>query len=270
MRKYGYLVVEGPHDVEFAYRLLSPFGLNRVRYKTPHKDKPKEEILDEKFHCLIPNYPGEEGDIQVRPPIPLFLQNQTHSIAIHSAIGDSRLVELIEETNWKFKITSMVGIGILLDTDKAVPAQKRYADVKTKLADVFSQQLFILPDDAGTIKKGQPNLGAFVLPDNQTAGTLEDLLLESAERVYPELLKMARNYVSEAKENAHLKSSELSELRNAGTNKAVIGAMANIFKPGKSVQVSIQDNDWLRGKALAEVKRIQAVQTFLKTLFDLT
>ena len=269
MRKYGYLVVEGPHDVEFAYRLLSPFGLNRVRYKTLHKDKPKEEVLDEKFHCLIPNYPGEEGDIQVRPPIPLFLQNQTHSIAIHSAMGDDRLVELIEETNWKFKINSMIGIGILLDSDKAVPAQKRYADVKTKLANVLSQQLFILPDDAGTIKKGFPNLGAFVLPDNQTAGTLEDLLIESAEQIYPCLLKIAKNYVSDAKHNAGLRNSDLKELKNAGEKKAIVGAMANIMRPGKALQVSIQDNDWLKGKAL-EIERIQSAQNFLKTLFELT
>ena len=33
MRKYGYLIVEGPHDVEFVYRLLSPFGLERVQYE---------------------------------------------------------------------------------------------------------------------------------------------------------------------------------------------------------------------------------------------
>jgi len=163
----------------------------------------------------------------------------------------------------------MIGIGILLDSDKAVPAQKRYADVKIKLADVFSQQLFILPDDAGTIKKGFPNLGAFVLPDNQTAGTLEDLLIESAEQIYPCLLKMAKNYVSDAKHNAGLRNSDLKELKNAGEKKAIVGAMANIMRPGKAVQVSIQDNDWLKGKAL-EIERIKSAQNFLKRLFELT
>ncbi len=33
MPKYGYLVVEGPHDIEFVYRLLRPFGLNRIRFE---------------------------------------------------------------------------------------------------------------------------------------------------------------------------------------------------------------------------------------------
>jgi hypothetical protein len=31
MPKYGYLVVEGPHDIELVYRLLSPFGVDASR-----------------------------------------------------------------------------------------------------------------------------------------------------------------------------------------------------------------------------------------------
>jgi hypothetical protein len=33
MPKYGYLVVEGPHDIELVYRLLSPFGFERVQFE---------------------------------------------------------------------------------------------------------------------------------------------------------------------------------------------------------------------------------------------
>ena len=31
MPKYGYVVVEGPHDVELVYRLLSSHGLARIQ-----------------------------------------------------------------------------------------------------------------------------------------------------------------------------------------------------------------------------------------------
>lgn len=260
MRKYGYLVVEGPHDVEFAYRLLKPLKLERVQ----HQDK-----LDEFFLPLIPREYPPKGDLQKRMPTPLFLQSETHAVAIHNAGGDSQLVNVIMDNmdGEVLEFKKMVGIGIFLDSDSQTSPQNRYDEIKTSLAEK-SSQLFILPDDAGTIKKGQPNLGAFVLPDNQTSGTLEDLLLESAEQKYPYLLKIAKNYVSDAKHNAGLKSSELKELKNAGENKAIIGAMATIMRPGKSVQVSIQDNDWLKGKAL-EIENIKAVQTFLKTLFEL-
>ncbi len=260
MRKYGYLVVEGPHDVEFAYRLLSPSGLKRVQH---------QKELEPFLSPLIPREYPPKGDLQKRMSTPLFLQNDTHAIAIHSAVGDSQLVNVIMDNmdGEVLEFKKMVGIGIFLDSDSQTSPQNRYDEIKTSLAEK-SSQLFILPDDAGTIKKGQPNLGAFVLPDNQTSGTLEDLLLESAEQKYPYLLKIAKNYVSDAKHNAGLKSSELKELKNAGENKAIIGAMATIMRPGKSVQVSIQDNDWLKGKAL-EIENIKAVQTFLKTLFEL-
>jgi len=255
MRKYGYLIVEGPHDIEFAYRLLSLFGLARVQNKSD---------LDNFFMSLIPrNYPPE-GDLQKRMPIPLFLQSATHTIALHSAIGDSQLVNVMVENAKMLDQSKIVGIGILLDTDKNVPALQRYTQIKNEL----SLKKFILNDAPGSVSSGSPKLGAFVLPDNNSAGTLEDLLLDSANHVYPGLLAAAKNYVNAAK-SAGLSRKDLKELNKpAGVNKAIIGAMANILRPGKAMQVSIQDNAWLKGDALS-LPRIIAVKQFLQTLFDL-
>jgi len=258
MRKYGYLVVEGPHDVEFAYRLLSPLGVKRIQFK---KD------LDKFFYNLIPeSYPLEDDDIQKRMPIPVFLQSETHAIAIHSATGDSQLVDWMEENIAILGLNGITGLGILLDADSEISANQRYAEITQELAKKLPM---IKPLAIGMIKQGQPNFGVFVLPDNSSVGTLENLLLESAEVVYPDLLKLARDYVSEAKEKAGLKPSELKELKNAGKNKAIIGTMATIMKPGKSVQVSIQDNRWLREPTTLSLPRIKAVQEFLQILFEL-
>jgi len=127
-----------------------------------------------------------------------------------------------------------------------------------------------LHDDPGKIKviQGLPNFGAFVLPDNSNDGTLENLLLHSAEKIYPNLLAMAKDYVNTAK-NTDLSEAELEGINKpAGENKAIVGAMANILRPGKAVQVSIQDNDWLRGEAL-DLPLIKSVQEFLQSLFGL-
>lgn len=258
MRKYGYLVVEGPHDVEFAYRLLSPSGLKRIQYK---------QKLDNFFHDLIPNnYPLNDGDIHKRMPIPTFIQNETHAIAIHSATGDSQLVNVMEENATMLDLNAMVGVGILLDSDQQVTAVQRYAKIKQELEKKSTQ--FKLHNEPGKVIQGSPNLGAFVLPDNSAVGTLEDLLLESANLVYPDLLAIAKDYVMGAK-NAKLSTFDLKEINKpAGENKAVIGAMANILRPGKAVQVSIQDNEWLKGQALS-LPLIKSVQEFLRTLFDL-
>ncbi len=65
-------------------------------------------------------------------------------------------------------------------------------------------------------------------------------------------------------------NEDLKELRKpAGRNKAVIGSMASILRPGRAVQVSIQDNRWLRDAALA-IPRVKAVQDFLVNLFEMT
>ncbi|MFM8443263.1 MAG: DUF3226 domain-containing protein [Methylococcus sp.] len=256
MRKYGYLVVEGPHDIEFAYRLLSPFKLQRVQY---------EKDLDGFFAPLIPRKYPPDGDLQKRMPIPLFLQNDTHTIAIHSAIGDSRLVDTIEENAALIDITSLTGIGIFLDADKKGSPATRYATIQSDLAG----KGFILENQAGAVTLGPPKLGAYVLPDNASTGTLEDLLLDSASNVYPDLLLSAKAYIYTAMKGTDLINADKADFKKpAGRNKAIIGAMSSILRPGKAVQVSMQDNRWLRDQALS-LPRIQAVQTFLKDLFNI-
>ena len=81
MPKYGFLVVEGPHDVELAYRLLAPCGLKRIR---------SESEVDNFFRPLIPREYPPEGDLQKRMGTPLFLASASHAVAIFSARGDSR------------------------------------------------------------------------------------------------------------------------------------------------------------------------------------
>lgn len=255
MRKYGYLVVEGPHDVEFAYRLLSPHGLRRVQYM---KD------LDPFFYPLIPRDFPPNDDLQMRVPVPLFLQSGTHAIAVHSAVGDSKLVSSIEVTCAVIDRGALTGIGLLLDSDKAIPALARYTEIRKQM----NKKGFALDDTPDVILKDSPKLGAFVLPDNATQGTLEDLLLDSASVVYPGLLASATGYVSSAM-SIGLTADDLTEINKpAGKNKAIVGAMASILRPGKAVQVSIQDNRWLKGDALL-CPRIKETQNFLSALFDL-
>lgn len=257
MRRYGYLVVEGPHDVEFCYRLLSVYGLTRVRMLAD---------LDEALKQLVPNKFPPDGDLQKRVPVPLFLQSDQYAIAIHSAIGDSRLVATLEETLEVVDAATFVGLGIMLDADSNDTVSQRYASLCEKLTEIK----LTLPKLAGEVTSGPPRIGAFVLPDNTSPGTLEDLLLESAKTQYGELLPKASNYVEAAIKDGLIPVSHRDEIvkKAAGRNKAVIGAMASLFKPGKAIQNSIQDNDWLRGAAL-EIPSIQTVQQFLVDLFEL-
>ena len=256
MPKYGYIVVEGPHDIEFVYRLLSPFRVGRVRL---------EADLDPFFRPLIPrNYPPD-GDLQKRMTTPLFLQSDTHAIAIHSAVGDTRLVQTVEENAALIDMAQVTGIGIILDSDKQIPAADRYTTLKRAM----QAKGFPFPAAPGDVAQGKPKLGAFVLPDNASVGTLEDILIECAQQVYPNLLQSAIGHVNLVPGDATLVPDDVEDFKKpAGRNKAIVGTIASVLRPGKAVQVSVQDNRWLRDGTLT-ISRVKAVQDFLVSLLEL-
>lgn len=254
--EYGYLVVEGPHDVEFAYRLLSPFGFKRMK---------DERELVELFRPLVPRTFPHKGDLQARVPVPLFLQSPTHAIAIHSARGDSRLAQTLEETKVAIDYSKVTGVGILLDSDKQIAVSARYENLNTQLANYG----FALPMTPGTVLAGSPRIGAFALPDNASEGNLEDLLIECAKRAFPRLLSIASDFVNAAKDDDTFVDDKREDLsKTPQYNKALVGAIATTLRPGRAVQNSIQDNIWLRDENL-KIPRIKAVQEFLIELFEL-
>jgi hypothetical protein len=226
MRRFGYLVVEGPHDVEFCYRLLSHAShaqLKRVQKLTN---------LDPFFRRIVPRQFPHEDDLHKRMPVPLFLQSDQITIGIHSAIGETNLVSTLGDALQTLSLESFHGVGVMLDSDNATPPAQRYESVRQ------------------SVKK--------------TTG-IE--LPPTAE--YAKLLPLAEQYVQAAATSAELKHDHLTDFRKpSGRQKAVVGAMSSIFRPGKAVQASIQDNDWVRGAAL-KLPRIREVQRFLTELFDL-
>ena len=257
MPKYGYLVVEGPHDVEFVYRLLRPFGLKRIQW---------EDRLDSYMWPLVPRSFPHGGDLQKRVPVPLFLQSPSHAIAVHSAVGDSRLVETFEESQIAINFNLMTGVGIILDTDHEIPAINRYNSIKAEM----QAKGFVLPGAPGEVIAGPPRLGAYVLPDNHSVGNLEDLLIECAQAAYPNLLSSARSHVDAARNDATLEKGVGNNLTKTPIyNKALVGAIASVLRPGRAIQNSIQDNKWFRDGNL-NIVRVKAVQDFLVNLLELS
>ena len=132
--------------------------------------------VDGFWRNLIPKEFPSGGDLLKRVPVPMFLQNGTHSLGVHSAIGDARLVETVEENSRLVELTAITGVGVILDSDQQVPALQRYHALTAGL----DGKGFALPGNPGEISVGPPRFGAYVLPDNHNAGTLEDLLIEYA------------------------------------------------------------------------------------------
>lgn len=256
---YSYIVVEGPHDAAFVARLLTLAGCKLVRPKTQ---------LDPYWHPLIPEKFPVDDDIVERVRIPHFYQNQQHSIAVHAAGSDSKIVATLEESLSALALknsplSSLSAIGAIIDADHS-PAT-RFANLRADLLKIpiIANHFPNWPTEPGRIGNS-PRTGIFVMPDNQTEGTLESLLLDAASTTWPKILQQATTYVNAAKEN--LAPAERNEIdRPAGPNKAIAASISNLLRPGYAIQNSIKDDNWLTPATLA-LPRIAALQTFLHHL----
>jgi hypothetical protein len=119
----------------------------------------------------------------------------------------------------------------------------------------------------GQLGCGQPKSGVFVLPNNKDAGTLETILLKCGEQVYPGLIEGARAWIcplDPADRAIFVNKQEGRDLaKPAGKDKAVVAAVASVLRPGKSVQVSIQDNRWISDSEKPTIAEVTALQEFV-------
>ncbi|WP_431288566.1 DUF3226 domain-containing protein [Roseateles chitinivorans] len=250
----GYLVVEGPHDVELACRLLgASANFDRVREFT---------ALEDTFRKLVPTAFPHKGDLLKRVPVPVFLQNETHGVAVQCAEGDSNLANCLLGTLEVLTPSNFDAIGALLDADSSDTPLDRHKKLVSELAAID----LAWPTEPGTIQEGAPRTGIYVLPDNVTSGTLEDLLVECGDLVYPDHMKLAREFIEAAM--PHCPKRDFKPLHKAaGQKKALVGAVATLLKPGRAIQNSIQDNAWL-GADAQKIARVAQLRTFFADLFS--
>lgn len=202
--RYVHVAVEGPHDIEFVGRFLRLHGLERVRDKNQ---------LAPFWTPLLPTtWPAPKGstDLLKRVPVPVFFQGQEVSVALDSAMGDSQLLRSAINTRATVELPggeTLHAIGVVLDSDQGEPPMARF----TKIAKGLAAEKLPLATAPGQVLSGLPRLGIFVLPDNAAAGTLEDLLIECAEKQYPQLLASARTHIESVKAEVPLyERSDLS------------------------------------------------------------
>lgn len=218
---------------------------------------------------LLPTaWPAPKGstDLLKRVPVPVFFQSQDVSAAIDSADGVSELLRSTANTRSTGELPGgdvLHAIGVVLDSDADESAMARF----TAIAKGLAAEKFPLAPAPGQVVAGPPRLGIFVLPDNAVAGTLEDLLIECAEKQYPELLASARTHVESV--NAEVppydKRDMVDFLKPAGRRKAIVGSIGSVLRPGKAIQMSIQDNRWVDGDAL-ELPRLKTFRAFVDAL----
>lgn len=258
MIKHGYLAVEGPHDVECVGRILSMKDLKRVRFL---------QDLSLSWNRLIPKQYPPKGDILKRVPVPTFFQNETHSIAIHCVGGHNQLASTLCDTmrNDDVLYQEIVGMGIIADADFYDDgAFHRFHELKNALDNAP-----MWPEQPGEISSNHPKRGIFIFPNNRESGTLETVLLHCAEQAYPDILRGAEDFVQHVNIESLSRKEKEDFIKPTGRVKASTGCIANILRPGKAIQVSIQDNNWISEHTL-HLSELATLHQFLVQLFDLS
>lgn len=257
--RYYLFVVEGPHDIAIIEKNLKLLGVNTAikQYKDLHS-------LWKKF---IPDkFPFKEDNLDRITPIPSFLENSEVSIAIKSAGGDEELfptlIEMLEVLDME-ELDKIEAVMVVLDADTQVPRVKVESLINKATP---SEDIKIRMDNEGrmsiqTIVK-DIELQTYAFPNNDGNGNLENLLIEIAEHAYPDLLTDAVAYVSDVDE-------KYKKVKNSsGKNKALIGCITNILKPGKANQVSISDNDWISDLTINECKNVEKLHLQIKSFLS--
>ena len=255
--KYSFIVAEGSHDIEVLAQILKSYSLKRIT---------KLNKLDPYWDILVPRKFPIDDDLIQRVPVPTFFQNNELSVALHYAIGDSKLVKVVSQNLSILPVTSTIsGIGIILDADTKELPTTRFSELKEKLIEPklnLIQLQSSLPLFPGVVTEGSLRCGIFVIPDNSSQGTLENILMECAEINYPDLLKQSRNYIDNINTSL-LTEKDLEEFqKSAGKNKAIISGITSILKPTKTLVTSLQDNRWIDEETL-KLDRLIAIRNFV-------
>ncbi len=248
---HSLFVVEGPHEVEVIAQLLKRRGLARVKLL---------EDLDPFWAPLVPRTFPHAGDLHKRVPVPTFFASETISVAVQSAEGIDNIGKAVLAALATLD-SDPAAVGIVLDADHDEPVEARWRAMASKLPALK------IEGGPGDVTTGSPRAGVFVLPDNASPGTLEDVLLSCAAEVYPSLLEAARRLVDplDPGDAAVFRNSDERKhfAKPSGKPKAIAGCIAAVLRPGKAIQVSIQDNLWVRDPRALALPAVAALQRFV-------
>ncbi len=189
--KHYYFIVEGSHDVAIIGRVLKLLNVKEVRSLNDISNLWKQ---------LIPNkYPFSENKLDRVSPIPSFYQNENVSVAIKSAVRDSKLISELELTIsalTREDLKQIEGILAFCDADENTQEERfRHfiKEIKESRDLSFNESCF--ENKTGMFKGVNIKADIYMFPNNEREGTLEDLLLQGASVKYKDLLVSANEYV---------------------------------------------------------------------------
>lgn len=242
MTRRIYILVEGVVDAAFLAKILeSHFNLVRVRYQN---DLGAWEEFQKRF--VFPKAQAGRVDIadfSIRSPEYFRSVDASVLVALRVGNGDQIWRDLEIDLRLLEREAPPNIIAIVGDADAAEPAQ-RLVEWQKRLGSLdlpIPERLAAL--SAG---KGELRVGLFLFPNAGAKGTVEDLLIALGRQAYPTLQGKSESFVGSVEDGDLPAPSDARGFSSfAGKNKAVIGAMTAILKPGFATPRTVRDDGWL-------------------------
>jgi len=278
--RYSFIATEGIQDVAFISKILKNLGFSRERYKKRFIDSQNSDdsgiqsgkriFLNEFWYGLVPtSFPvGENGYFIEGVPLPWFWRGEQMCVAVQHFTGISNFIAGLQDNFEKISPADLFSIGFVLDADENEQPSERFEKFRQAIKESIPD-IPILPDRLGVTAGETPKTGFYIFPDNVSVGTLEDLLLDCADVVYPNIKRHAGNIIEKENEWLHdLNPKEKKEYqKDAGKNKLTVANISSIMKPGRAVQNTIEDFRWVCNETMSTV-RVQGFVGFLEELLD--
>lgn len=261
MSRFAYLITEGVTDATLIVRVL-----RRYFSMQPIKDRSQ---LPEQAKAWLGGFKWPTGDdiSRLSVPAPVFLRGNDISVAVRNAEGLTKIQntlksddEVFYRSNWQPDT-----LGILLDGDNETPADRLTA-TKNQVhpGDSFPPLTNLQTAGSVATDSNGRRVGVFVFPDCQTPGTLENLLLPLGESAFADLHAESERFIASVSSKNWPGECYKEFKKPAGSEKALLSTMAAVLKPGKNLNASIQDHDWVPSNGLP--KPLEPVVEFLQQL----
>ncbi|SRR6266536_834378 len=256
--KHAILATEGANDQAAISKVLRTFGLESF--------KGSKKNLDTFWLDIIPRRKDTDNLYDhEHMHMPRFFTSRTHSVAVYQGHG-SELPQNLSDlmTLYPSYTYDIHALGIIVDADNYQPGVvvKKYVD---KLQPFFPA----ISSTPGTIainhtsSEGIPRIGVYVLPDNEKTGTLDSILVECADCVYPEHKVGAEVFLDS------VNSTHKGHWKPFDREKAVIATIVSVIHPGIANTLSIARDNWICDQTVSTIVSVAAMYKFIGDLLDL-
>jgi hypothetical protein len=243
MNAFIYLIAEGVTDVTLITRILRRYlAMTRIKTRADLPDRARAWLDSFKWPV--------GGDIaRLAVPAPVFMQSDSVLVAVRNAQGLDQIQATLDADNETlFRIDWRPdALGVLVDADNKKPSE-RFVATRDKIETFESFPSLGELRDVAEVAASEGDgcrAGIFVFPDATTPGTIENVLLRLGAMAFPELHNASQEFI-ESWSRDHWHETPFHELRKpAGVSKAQLSTMASLLKPGKNLNASLQDQEWV-------------------------